>query len=68
MTMDKLFNVSCAAELVCDGLSAAGAVDDSVLHCALEAISKSQTAVLLPQKVFGLRTRPPRRLSIAGLA
>jgi hypothetical protein len=67
MTMDKLFNVSCAAELVRDGLSAAGAVDDSVLHSALEAISKSQT-VLLPQEVFGLRTRPPRRLSVAGSA
>jgi hypothetical protein len=59
MTMDRLFNVICAAEVVQDA-----EVDDAVLQGALEAISTSQS-VLLPSGVFGLRTRPPRRASVS---
>lgn len=59
MTMDRLFNVTCAAEVAQEG-----EVDDTVLQGALEAISTSQS-VLLPSGVFGLRTRPPRRTTVS---
>jgi len=38
-------------------------LDESILQSNLEAISKSQS-VILPKSLFGLRTRPARRVSV----